>query len=191
MKVKESPLGPEVSVPGGFHGGRTGVIAALTAGATLWAGLIVLEGARAGDLLRELFGTGLMALLALFMARPFGRAFGIVPERIQRRGDRMILLDVVAERRVVPISDIVDVVYDVQTRAGPRGGGALAVAASAEPVAPPREVPLKQDATHGRGVRLKLRSGEELRLGRGLDGPGSRRLMAVLRDRFGLPVRPA
>jgi hypothetical protein len=190
MEVKEGPLGPEVSVPGGFHGGQTGVVATLTAGAALWAGSIFLEGARTGDPWREAFGAGLTALLAFFMARPFGRAFGIVPERIQRRGDRLVLLDVVGERRVVPISDVVDVVYDVQTRAGPRGGGALTVAAPAEPVAPTREVPLKQDATHGRGVRLKLRDGEELPLGRGLDGPGSRRLMAVLRDRFGLPVRP-
>ncbi|TBR21390.1 hypothetical protein EPO15_10455, partial [bacterium] len=101
MEVREGPLGPEVEVPGGFKGARAGVVAALAPLPACYGVFLGWEGASTGDPWRMAVGAAVLVSGAYFMARPLGQALGFVSERIQRHGDRLVLIDVLPGRRVI------------------------------------------------------------------------------------------
>ncbi|TPW20630.1 MAG: hypothetical protein FD126_1494 [Elusimicrobia bacterium] len=131
-------------------------------------------------------GSTVVIASVAFGARPIWQAIRIERRAIRRQGELLVIELNDGRAKRVSIKDVTSVGLGKVTKAPERDGGGLVVREAGAM----RDVEEKAERLRpeGTGVRIRLKSKEEIFFGNDLGPRRTDRLLRALKDRFGLPV---
>lgn len=159
----------------------------------LWAGLPAAWGWRlcmtadpSGQDGKLWLGSTIVMTCMVFGAKPLWDSVRMERRAIRREGDLLAIVDKGGKTKRVKVADVSSVALAKVTKGAQGEGGGLVVREAGAL----RDVSEKADRLRpeGTGIKIRLKSREEVYFGQDLGPKRTEKLLRVLKERFGLPV---